>query len=65
MFAEMWMERIAAELGRPGWEVRAANLYNEGDVTHFGQVWGGVGRRRGWRTERHDRPQSITAARQV
>ena len=38
MFAEMWMERIARTVGRPVHQVRAANMQNEGYVTHYGQV---------------------------
>ncbi|PNW76169.1 hypothetical protein CHLRE_12g545101v5 [Chlamydomonas reinhardtii] len=38
MFAEMWIEQIAKTVGKPDHEVRTLNMYNEGDVTHFGQV---------------------------
>ncbi len=38
MFAEMWMERVATSLSLSPAQVRALNLYHEGDTTHFGQV---------------------------
>lgn len=38
MFAEMWMERVAKTVGVPDWQVRRMHLYNEGDLTHFGQL---------------------------
>ncbi|KAG1664511.1 hypothetical protein FOA52_007775 [Chlamydomonas sp. UWO 241] len=38
LFAEMWMERIAREIGRPVHEVKAASLQQEGYVTHYGQT---------------------------
>ncbi|GLC34818.1 hypothetical protein PLESTB_001167600 [Pleodorina starrii] len=38
MFAEMWIEQIARTVGKPDAEVRSLNMYDEGDVTHFGQT---------------------------
>ena len=38
LFAEMWMDRVARTLGRTAEEVREANLYEEGEACHFGQV---------------------------
>lgn len=37
IFCEMWMDRVAKELGLPADDVRAKNFYKEGDKTHFGQ----------------------------
>lgn len=37
VFCEMWMDRVAKELGLPPDEVRRRNFYQEGDTTHFGQ----------------------------
>jgi hypothetical protein len=30
--------KIAKTVGKPDAEIRSLNMYNEGDVTHFGQV---------------------------
>lgn len=34
----MWVDRIAQELGMTPRAVRRVNMYDEGDVTHFGQT---------------------------
>jgi hypothetical protein len=38
MVIEQVVERVAATVGRRPEEVRAANFYEEGAVTHYGQV---------------------------
>lgn len=38
LVAEMWMEEVARAVGRPAHEVRALNMYAEGDATHYGQT---------------------------
>ena len=38
LLMEMWLDRVAKTVGRPLTEVRALNLYQEGDITHFGQA---------------------------
>ena len=35
---EMWIERIARELGMTPRAVRRVNMYDEGDRTHYGQL---------------------------
>lgn len=37
LLAEMWMERVAAHVGRPLREVQELNMYEANDMTHFGQ----------------------------
>lgn len=37
LFCEMWVDRVAKELGLPPDAVRERNFYGEGDATHFGQ----------------------------
>ena len=41
MVTEMWIDRIARELGMTSRAVRRVNMYDEGDTTHFGQVLDG------------------------
>ena len=48
MVAEMWMDRIARTVGRSPEEVRALNMYREGDKTHYGQVLDGCQLRPCW-----------------
>ena len=36
--AEMWMDHLARELGKPVEALRELNMYHEGDLTHFGQL---------------------------
>ncbi|GIL49662.1 hypothetical protein Vafri_5944 [Volvox africanus] len=50
MFAEMWIEQIAKTLGKPDVEIRTLNMYDEGDVTHFGQVLEHCRARACWQT---------------
>ncbi|MEW5297568.1 MAG: hypothetical protein WDW36_000770 [Sanguina aurantia] len=38
MFAEMWVEQISRAVGKPVVDVRSANMYREGDLTHYGQA---------------------------
>lgn len=38
LLAEMWVDRVAVELGMEPEELRARNFYAEGEVTHFGQA---------------------------
>ncbi|KAJ3287637.1 hypothetical protein HK104_008503 [Borealophlyctis nickersoniae] len=42
MIAEQYIEHIATYLKKPAEEIRAINLYNPGDVTHFKQELTGV-----------------------
>ncbi|MEW5318751.1 MAG: hypothetical protein WDW38_009946 [Sanguina aurantia] len=37
MFAEMWVDQISKTIGMPSVDVRSANMYTEGDLTHYGQ----------------------------
>lgn len=37
MVTEMWVDRIARTLGMTPEAVRAANMYDEADTTHYGQ----------------------------
>ncbi|MEW5306011.1 MAG: hypothetical protein WDW36_008516 [Sanguina aurantia] len=37
MFAEMWVDQISKTVGMPSVDVRSANMYAEGDLTHYGQ----------------------------
>lgn len=37
IFAEKWIEQIAKTLRLPDAAVREANMYREGELTHFGQ----------------------------
>lgn len=48
LFAEMWIDHVARGLGLPADAVRAANLYREGAVTHFGQALEGNRLERCW-----------------
>jgi xanthine dehydrogenase molybdopterin-binding subunit B len=41
MVTEMWIDRIARELGMTPRAVRRVNMYDEGDATHYGQVLDG------------------------
>lgn len=38
LVTEMWIERIARELGMTPRAVRRVNMYDEGDRTHYGQL---------------------------
>ena len=38
LVTEMWIERIARELGMTPRAVRRVNMYDEGDKTHYGQL---------------------------
>lgn len=46
--AEQVVERVAAALGRAPEDIKALNMYREGDVTHFGQALVGCQARPCW-----------------
>ena len=48
MVTENWIDQIARTLGISPEAVREANLYDEKDVTHFGQVLDGCQVRPCW-----------------